>query len=174
MEFGKACEVLSWGHRASTPHRSETNGITERAVRRVKEGTSAAFLQSGWDEIWRSDSMECNCYLGNVQGLLAGGKTPYERRFGEPFKGPTIPFGAKVQYHPISKRDSSRNHQFGQKVLPGIFLGYVLVAGGFWKGDVDSRPGRFGKVGRIRNLLRRINAREVLIRQKRWWISFSQ
>ena len=50
LEFGKACEDLSWNHCASTPHRSETNGIAERAVRRVKEGTSAALLQSGLDE----------------------------------------------------------------------------------------------------------------------------
>ena len=41
FEFGKACEDLSWNHCTSTPHRSETNGIAERAVRRVKEGTSA-------------------------------------------------------------------------------------------------------------------------------------
>ena len=38
----------------STPHRSETNGIAERAVRRVKEGTSAVLLQSGLDKNgWR-------------------------------------------------------------------------------------------------------------------------
>ena len=49
-EFGKACEHLSWNHCTSTPHRSETNGIAERAVRRVKEGTSAVLLQSGLDE----------------------------------------------------------------------------------------------------------------------------
>ena len=48
LEFGKACEDLSWNHCTSTPHRSETNGIAERAVRRVKEGTSAVLLQSGW------------------------------------------------------------------------------------------------------------------------------
>ena len=47
MEFGKACEDLSWNHCTSTPHRSETNGSAERAVRRVKEGTSAVLLQSG-------------------------------------------------------------------------------------------------------------------------------
>ena len=35
LEFGKACEDLSWNHCTSTPHRSETNGIAERAVHRV-------------------------------------------------------------------------------------------------------------------------------------------
>ena len=59
LEFGKACEDLSWNHCTSTPHRSETNGIAERAVRRVKEGTSAVLLQSGLDENWSADSMEC-------------------------------------------------------------------------------------------------------------------
>ena len=57
LEFGKACEDLSWNHCTSTPHRSETNGIAERAVRRVKEGTSAVLLQSGLDEKWWADSM---------------------------------------------------------------------------------------------------------------------
>ena len=68
--------------------------------------------------------------------LLADGKTPYERRFGEPFKGPIIPFGAMVEYHPISAREQSRLRQFGQNVLPGIFLGYALIAEGIWKGDI--------------------------------------
>ena len=34
LEFCKACENLSWNHCTSTPHRSETNEIAERAVRR--------------------------------------------------------------------------------------------------------------------------------------------
>ena len=85
LEFGKACGGLSWNHCTSTPHRSETNGIAERAVRRVKEGTSAVLLQSGLDEKWWADSMECFSYLRNVTDLLSDGKTPYERRFGKPF-----------------------------------------------------------------------------------------
>ena len=64
------------------------------------------------------------------------GKTPYERRFGEPFNEPIIPFGSLVEYYPISAKDQSRIHQFGKKVLPGLFLGYALYAGGIWKGDV--------------------------------------
>ena len=42
----KSCEVLSWNHRTSTPHRSETSGIAERAVRRVKESTSRRLVDS--------------------------------------------------------------------------------------------------------------------------------
>ena len=61
------------------------NGIAERAVRRVKEGTSAVLLQSGLNESWWADSMECYTYLRNVTDLLSDGKTPYERRFGQPF-----------------------------------------------------------------------------------------
>ena len=129
MEFGKACEDLSWKHCTSTPHRSETNGIGERAVRTVKEGTSAVLLQSGLNESWWADSMECYTYLRNFTDLLSDGKTPYERRFGHPFKGPIIPYGSLVEYHPIFAKDQSRIHQFGKKVLPGLFLGYALYAG---------------------------------------------
>ena len=136
LEFSKACEGLSWNHCTSTPHRSETNGIAERAVRRVKEVTSAVLLQSGPNESWWADSMECYTYLRNVTDLLSDGKTPYERRFGQPFRGPIIPFGSLVEYHPLTAKDQSRIHQFGKKVLPGLFLEYALYAGGIWKGDV--------------------------------------
>ena len=133
LEFSKACEDLCWNHCTSTPRRSETNGIAERAVRRVKEGTSAVLLQSGLNENWWSDSLECYTCLRNVTDLLSDGKTPYERRFGQPFKGPIIPFGSLVEYHPFTAKDQSRIHQFGKKVLPGLFLGYALYAGEFGK-----------------------------------------
>ena len=80
--------------------------------------------------------MECKTYLRSVTDLLSDGKTPYERRFGQPFKGPVIPFGSLVEYHSINAKDKSRILQFGKKVLPGLFLGYALYAEGFWKGDV--------------------------------------
>ena len=125
LEFGKSCEELTWNHCTSTPHRSETNGIAERAVRGVKEGTSAVLLQSSLDEQRWGDSMECYCYLRNIQDLLSDGNRTYEKRFGMSFNGPVIPFGAVAEYHPISSREPSRLHQFGPKVCPGIFLGYA-------------------------------------------------
>ena len=86
-----------------------TNGVTERAVRRIKEGTSAVLLQSGSDEKWWADSMDM---------LLS--KAPYEQRVEEPFKEPVIPFGSMIENHPISAEDESRLHQVGKKVWLGI------------------------------------------------------
>ena len=57
------------------------------------------------------------------------GRRPYERRFGQPLKGPIIPFGSLVEYHAVTAKDQSRIHQCGKKVLPGLFFGYALYAG---------------------------------------------
>ena len=81
LEFGKACEDLFWNHCTSAPHRSETNGIAERAVRRVKEGTSAVLLQSGLNENWWADSMECYTYLRNVTDLLSDEEDTLRKTF---------------------------------------------------------------------------------------------
>ena len=66
LEFGKACEDVAWDHCTSTTRLSETNAITERAVRRIEEGTSAILLRSGLDENGWVDSMECYCYLQSI------------------------------------------------------------------------------------------------------------
>ena len=80
--------------------------------------------------------MECNCYLRHVQHLLADGRTPYERRFGESLQGPIIPFGAIVECHPISaERPVKSPPKLVRKFLPGIFLGCALVAVGL-KSDI--------------------------------------
>ena len=100
---------------------------------RVKEGTSAVLLQSGLDDKWWSNSMQCHCYLRNVQDLLANGKSQNERRSGESFKGPIVPFGALLENLPNFERDTARIHQSGKKILPGIFPGYALIAGEFGK-----------------------------------------
>ena len=79
-------------------------------------------------------SVTAICVTYKISCLME--KTLYERRLGEPFKGRVIPFGSMVEYHPISAEDLSPLHQFGKRVLPGIFLGYVLYAGRIWKGDI--------------------------------------
>ena len=97
-----------------------------------------------------------------------------ERRIGQPFKGP-IPFGSLVEYYPITAKDQSRIHQFGEKVLPGLFLGYALYAGGIWKGDVliaDFEELETMDASEI--YPKRLNAKEVIFPQKGEFIFPSQ
>ena len=112
--------------------------------------------------------MECYTYPRNVTDLLSDGKTPYERRFGKPFKGPIIPFGSLVEYYPVTSKDQSIVHQFGKKVLLGLFLGYALYAGGIWKGDVlidDLEELETMDASEIYS--KRLNAKEVIFPQTR-------
>ena len=107
--------------------------------------------------------MECHCYLRNIQDLLSGGKTPYERRFGMPFNGPVIPFGAMVEYHPTSAKETSGLHQVGPRVLPGIFLGCALYAGRIWKGGLTiADVEELAQMDASELHARRLNAKEVL------------
>ena len=112
---------------------SETNGIAERAIHRVKEGTSATLLQFGVDEKWWANSMECKCCLRNVQDLIG-----QERRFGEAVSGLMFFFGSMVEYHPNSAKDQSRYHRFGKRSYRHL-LAYVLNAGGSRKETFLSR-----------------------------------
>ena len=86
-------------------------------------------LQSGLDERLWSDSMECYSYLRNVQDLLADGKTPYEKRFGEPFEGPIIHGGAMVESYPSSPNDKARIDQCGKNFLPVINQDFINLPG---------------------------------------------
>ena len=76
LEFIRACKELNWNHERSTPRRSETKEMAERAVPRVKEDTSPVLVQSGLQESWWAEAMECHCYLRNSQDLPADGQTP--------------------------------------------------------------------------------------------------
>ena len=103
-----------------------------------------------------------------LQILYQMGRRPMKDVVGnQPFKGPIIPFGSLVEYHPITAKDQSRIHQFGKKVLPGLFLGYALYAGGIWKGDV-----LFADLEELETMdaseiySKRLNAKEVIFPQK--------
>ena len=98
------------------------------------------------------------------------------KTFRATFKGPTIPFGSLVEYHPITAKDQFRIHQFGKKVLPGLFLGYALVAAGNWEGwRTGCRSWGVGHDGRIGNLLEKIQSgrgditqRKIYFSNRRW------
>ena len=108
-------------------------------------------LQFGLDTEWWADSMECYTCLRNIQDLLSDGKNHLVKGGSECHSTDQLyRLEQWVEYHPISAKDLSRLHQCGPKVLPGIFLGYALYAGGIWKGDIyDCGHCRIGGDGRV-------------------------
>ena len=102
------------------------------------------------------------------------GRRPMKDVLGNHLRGPIVPFGSLVEYHPTTAKDQSRNHQFGTKVLPGLFLGYALYAGGIWKGDVliaDLEELETMDASEIYS--RRVNAKEVIFPKETRRIYFS-
>ena len=86
-ELRKACDVLNYSQDTSTPHRPQSNGVAERAVRRCKEGTSCQIQQSGFMAAWWDWAMPAFCALYNITEkiVVRGGTqmTPYQAKFGE-------------------------------------------------------------------------------------------
>lgn len=134
-EFAAALHQMRVCHDACTPYTLASNGVAERAVRRVKEGAKASLVLSGLSYRWWHQAMMAFCYLRDVHDQEPDGKTPYEKRFGGVFAGPTIPFGAGIQYKP-SRQKEIDELKWG-KSKPGLFAGYVLNVGGGWTGDID-------------------------------------
>ena len=116
------------------------------------------------------------CDTSQIYYLM--GRRHIKRRFGKPFEGPIIPFGSLVEYHPITAKDQSRIHQFGKKVLPGLFVGYALYAGENLEGwRTGCRPWGVGDDGRIGNLLKKTQCergdvskrkRRIYFANRRW------
>ena len=96
--------------------------LTEQCVELWK-----GHLRCCCNQVWTKNGGECFSHLRHIQALLSDGKTPHERWFGMPSNGTVIPFGRTSSY--FCERHVEL-HQFGPKVLPGIFLGYVLSSGG--------------------------------------------
>ena len=65
LECGKSCDDLSWDHCTSTPHRSETNGIAERALRCY---CSSVWVTTGGRILWNAtaicETFKIFCLMG--------------------------------------------------------------------------------------------------------------
>ena len=82
---------------------------------------------------------------------------------GNHLKDQLFHFGSLVEHHSITAKDQSRIHQFGKKVLPGLFLGYALYAGWIWKGDVlIADLDELETMGASEIYSKRLNAKDVI------------
>ena len=142
--------------------------LAERAVRRVKQGTSGVLLRIGRKMVgWFNGMLLLS---RNVQVLSADGKTPNGRRFDDPFKGPPIPFGTIVEYHLIVERSSKKTSLWQESITwnlswLGIDRGWNLE----WRCS-DCGSGRIGKCGRIRILASKDQRERSIDKTKRTWM----
>ena len=129
LEFGKACEDLSWDivRRHHTDQKQmglQKEQCVEWKKAHLRYYCNQVWMKTGgripWNAVAIWETFKISCLMGR-------------HIWKAPFNGPVIPFGATVEYHLFCAKDQSGLHHFGAKVLPGIFLGYALYAGGIWK-----------------------------------------
>ena len=132
-ELAKAARDLGWRHATSTPGRPETNGVAERAVRKVLEGARTALEHAGLPPKWWPYAARHFCLASNVETV--DGYSAWGRRHGPGgFLGLRLPFGCLCDFKPSPTRGKVLT-KFSPRAMPGIFLGYHLQPGGLWKGD---------------------------------------
>ena len=115
LEFGKSFEELSWIHRTSTPYRSETNGIAERSIRRVKgENSPIIAIGIGWQVVVR--------FYGMLLPFAKFPRPPGRREnsvwtkiWGILQKDQSFHLKHWWNTSPNSERDKAGIHQFGEK-----------------------------------------------------------
>ena len=98
---------------------------------------------------------------------MSDGKIPYERRFGQPFKGPIIPFGSFVEYHPILRRISHESINLERKFYLDCSSGTLCTREEFGRVDVliaDLEELETMDASEICS--KRLNAKEVIFPKK--------
>ena len=121
-ELVKAAEGLGIVHLTSTPHRPQSNSLTERQVRgdgRRHQGCPRAVRTS---TPLLASRVAHNTMAENVERKGDDGRTAWERHHGESFTGLRIPFGAAVAFRPWRKPVG----KFDDRAVDGLFVGWFL------------------------------------------------
>ena len=63
-----------------------------------------------------------------IHDSLANARTAHEKRYEVTSDGLVTLCGAEVTHKPMTPKDEARMHQFGIKMLRGIFMGYAQHA----------------------------------------------
>ena len=149
-------KILKWGHSTSTPYQLETNGIAEEAVRRVKEATSSISLQSGLDELWWTESMECCCYFYALSRIF--------HQMGQ------LHTNGVLKHNSVEQKSNIILFQrkIRQVSINSARKYFVRDAGGSWKGDLlVADVNEQLEIDPSEVYLRRISTKEVLVPRKR-------
>ena len=171
LEFGKACEALSRNHCTSTPRRTETNGIVERAVCRVKEGTycyNQVWMKIGGQIPW---NVTPTCEMLQISYLTLNPiwgtfwETIWRTNRSVWFTGWVLPY---ICERPV------KNPSIWKESLTWIVPWIRFVRGENLEGwRTGCRRWGVGNDGRIRNLLEKNQCKGSNIFQRKWKFYFS-
>ena len=120
-------KAISWNHVTSTPSpsrnkwdwwESSAQNFFFKKRGRLPYCYNQDWMKNGGLILWNAIA---TCEMSETSWRM--GKLPSHHGSENHLKGPVIPFGAMVEYHPISTRDQSRLLNLVKTVLPGFFLG---------------------------------------------------
>ena len=140
QELKKAIKDLGIRHNTSREYVDSNKSVIEREIRTVLEGTRANLTQSGLPEKTWPLAAQHHTIALNVTKRLDDGVVPWEARYGEPFTGMIIPFGAKVLFRNNPKQGTPPTTKFGPTGVEGIFLGYHIQPGFIWREEYLVTP----------------------------------
>ena len=139
-EFAAAARTLGIAQVTSVPGEPSTNGVAERAVKRMLGGIRTLLHQSGLPERWWPFAGRHFSVGFNSTHFGSDSKTPWERRHGVQFGGTLIPFGCVVKFRPSQVEDAEKPGKFAPRAIPGLMMGYKIHPGGDWRGEYFVLP----------------------------------
>ena len=139
-ELHAAIKSLGVRHVTSREYVDTNKSVIEREIRTILEGTRSNLVQAGLpDKLWPLAAQHHAMAL-NATKRLDNGIVPWEARYGEPFSGIMIPFGARVLYWNNPKQNIPASSKFAPTGVEGIFLGYHIQPGFVWKEEYLVTP----------------------------------
>ena len=142
-EFVSACRKLKiHKHDLSPPGDPQANGIIERRVQIAKRGGRALMVQCGLPDCFAFWAIQAFLFAYNtIEKVERNQATPYEQRFGRPFRHQLVEFGSLVHFIPSPASDLGKQKtSYGPTTVAGIFLGYEYSVGGRWRRNYKVCP----------------------------------
>ena len=87
----------------SVPGRKVTNSLAERNIQFLVTATTTCLLEAGLPACYWTFAVTCVSHLLNIEELEDG--SAWQKMHKAKFKGPMIPFGAKVTFKPQVTQD---------------------------------------------------------------------
>ena len=138
-ELISAANELGWRHQTSVGYVSMSNAVAERNLRAALDGTRVNLEQAGLHHSYWPHAARHFCMSQNIVEN-PDRNSPWFLRFDEKFKGPCIPFGARIDYWIGPKTKPKDILRFDPTSLPGIFLGYAIHPEFAWRKEYNVIP----------------------------------